>query len=104
MRVRTDVIVGGSPHPLFCDTCRFSGSRGLRLLWPLSSLGRLNFVSRHFGTEPRDSSVYCRAISFWNRALSPVFGGAPQAKLHTSILQANDLKRFGSANGNRTRI
>jgi hypothetical protein len=44
------------------------------------------------------------AISFWNRALSPVFGGAPQSKLHTSILQANDYKRFGSANGGRNRF
>jgi hypothetical protein len=42
---------------------------------------------------------YYGANSFLNRALSPVFGGTPQSKLHTSILQANDDKSFGSANG-----
>jgi len=40
----------------------------------------------------------------WNRAMSPSLAERPSAKLCAPFLQVCDSKRFGSANGNRTRI
>jgi hypothetical protein len=51
---------------------------------------------------------FCRhygANLIWNRALSPSPAERPSGKLQGyRFLQAIDCKRFGSANGGRTRI
>jgi hypothetical protein len=60
-------------------------------------------VLRPFGTTATGRSLNRQEL-IWNRALPQSLAERRSARLHTSILQTDDYKWFGSANGGRTRI